>query len=328
MGERRVLLGSVATQVFIVAALAAVQTAPVVFVAAVALGALNGLKWPVVESYVSAGHNEMTQSRVVGRFNITWASAVPLSLLTMGPILAWNSHMLFVMAGAINLVSLWLLRPINPHPVHMADDHPERPPAARLTRMRSLMVSSRWLMLSSYATMWIVAALIPGVFERFGVPVGVSTGLSGLLDFVRVAMFVWFAAWAGWHGRVWPIAVSMAVLPAGYFMVCFGANLPTVLAGEVLFGLGAGATYHAALYYAMVVKNASVDAGGGHEGLIGAGFAIGPAAQLGGLALAPVVGGVLVGTLISVGPLIGVCTLCAAVALGKRGPITSPNAPD
>ena len=200
----------------------------------------------------------------------------------------------------------------------MADDHPERPHPDRLVRMHSLMVSSRWLMLSGYATMWIVAALIPSVFKRFDVPVGISTGLSGLLDFARLGVFVVFAFWAGWHGRVWPLTTSMVALPAGFFMVCFGPNLATVLAGEVLFGFGAGAVYHAAFYYAMVVKNASVDAGGGHEGLIGSGFALGPAAQLGGLALAPLVGGALPGTLLSVGPLIGTCTVCAMIALGRK----------
>jgi hypothetical protein len=41
-----------------------------------------------------------------------------------------------------------------------------------------------------------------------------------------------------------------------------------------------GVTYHLALYYALVVKNAAVDAGGGHESLIGLGLALGPAVGL------------------------------------------------
>jgi hypothetical protein len=44
-----------------------------------------------------------------------------------------------------------------------------------------------------------------------------------------------------------------------------------------------GVVYYAALYYAMSVGRAEVDAGGTHEALIGVGYTIGPLASLGGL---------------------------------------------
>ena len=86
-----------------------------------------------------------------------------------------------------------------------------------------------------------------------------------------------------------------------------------MLAGEVAFGLAAGLTHYAALYYAMVVKNASVDAGGAHEGLIGLGFTAGPAAGLAGRALVP--GSYVLGTLAGIGPLLAVCTAGAVWSL-------------
>jgi hypothetical protein len=46
-----------------------------------------------------------------------------------------------------------------------------------------------------------------------------------------------------------------------------------------------GMVYFSALYYAMSVGHAQVDAGGTHEALIGSGYTIGPLAVLGGLAL-------------------------------------------
>ena len=49
------------------------------------------------------------------------------------------------------------------------------------------------------------------------------------------------------------------------------------------------------LWLALVVKNASVDAGGVHEGLIGAGFAIGPTMGLIGHAPASPAGGYING---------------------------------
>ena len=106
-----------------------------------------------------------------------------------------------------------------------------------------------------------------------------------------------------------------SALPAGLFIYLFGKSLGVVLAGEVLFGLAAGMTYYAALYYAMVVKNASVDAGGVHEGLIGAGFALGPAAGLAGIALKPALGSKVLGTIAGIGPLFVLCAVGAARAL-------------
>jgi hypothetical protein len=80
--------------------------------------------------------------------------------------------------------------------------------------------------------------------------------------------------------------LAIIALPLGFALVLFGTNIGLVLAGEALFGAAAGLLYTAALYYAQVVQNASVDAGGAHEALIGAGYALGPLAGLIGTALA------------------------------------------
>jgi hypothetical protein len=68
-----------------------------------------------------------------------------------------------------------------------------------------------------------------------------------------------------------------------------------------------GLAYYAALYYALVLENAAVNAGGAHEGLIGLGFATGPAAGLIGEGLARTVVGKVGGLLIGLGPLFAVC---------------------
>jgi hypothetical protein len=79
------------------------------------------------------------------------------------------------------------------------------------------------------------------------------------------------------------------------------------LLGEAVFGWCNAFVYTAALYYALVVKNGSVDAGGAHEALIGLGFAIGPGSGLIGQALAESAlghdGGMMVATL----PVVLIC---------------------
>ena len=110
----------------------------------------------------------------------------------------------------------------------------------------------------------------------------------------------------------------MVCLPAGFVLVLVGGNLPLVLVGEALFGWALGVIYYAALYYAMVVKNASVEAGGGHEMLIGSGFVLGPAAGLIGVALRPAFGGSdVVGILATAGGLFLVCVLSACRAISR-----------
>ena len=108
-----------------------------------------------------------------------------------------------------------------------------------------------------------------------------------------------------------------------WLVLVFGmAYVLGALLGEAIFGFAAGLTYSAAIYYAMVVKNASVDAGGVHEGLIGAGFAIGPAMGLAGIAMAPIFGNEMLGVLAGVAVLMAVCAAGAlrplARGAGKR----------
>ncbi|MBM4017269.1 MAG: MFS transporter [Planctomycetes bacterium] len=281
------------------------------------IGGLNGLKWPVIESYVNAGRTPAAQAGTVWRFNISWAPAVVAGLAAAGPLIGWWSPSLFALAGALNLGGLALAWPLPRRPAHLPADHPERPAPEALARFRGLLASARWSMLASYALMWILAALLPRVFADLGVEVRRATALSSLLDVFRTMAFLVLGLWRGWHWRRWPLVIVIFGLPAGFFVSLYGPDVATVLAGEVIFGLAAGMTYYAALYYAMVVKNAAVEAGGAHEGLIGAGFAIGPLAGLAGGAIAPAVGGPVSGMAAGVAPVILTCAAGAVYSLAR-----------
>lgn len=322
IGERRLVLLSVAGQLLAhLLLLAAPSGAPLV-TGVIAVGLCNGLKWPVIESYIGAGRSPRHASRAIGRFNMAWSSAVPLSLAAAGPLIAWRPAMLFAVAGAINVVALIALRSLPAAPAHWPHDHPERPGEDMLRKYTRLMVSSRWSMLSSYSLLFLLSPLMPGVFARLSVPLAFATGLAALLDVMRVVTFFVFERWSGWHGRAVPLVLSMLALPAGFVMALFGPSVRVVLAGEILFGVATGMSYYAALYYAMVVKNASVDAGGAHEGLIGAGFTLGPVAGLVGLALAGPLGGPVAGLLAGAMPIALVCLVAASRPLvreNKRG---------
>jgi MFS family permease len=290
----------------------------------VAVGLFDGMKWPLVESYIVAGQEPRQALRTIGSFNIAWAGAVPLAVAASGPIIAsplpWA---LLGGAAAINLVTLWLIRRLPAEPVHLAHDHPSRPLPDRLRRYRALLVANRWTMLSSYALIFLMAPLMPGIFARLGFEVEGATGPASLLDVVRVLAFFLLQRYAGWHGRLGPMVAVLVGLPVGFGMVLFGNTLWVVLVGQVIFGFAAGLTYYGALYYAMVVKNASVEAGGLHEGIIGGGFAVGPAVGLAGSAMVAASGSYVAGMLLGVAPLVVLTSWGAWRAVMREGAWTA-----
>lgn len=320
IGEKRAMVAAVTGMATMHLLLALSPTRLTIFIGFPLVGALNGLRWPIMESYVSAGLTPRHTARMVGRYNIHWSAAVPLALVASGPMIASSvTWLLFACAGSINLVTLWLCRGVAPRPIHLQHDHPERIPEPRLRDYRKLLTSSRWSMMGSCAMLFLLAPLLPHIFARLGLNVTQAAAGSALIDVFRCAAFAVLAYVALWHGRVSPLALVIVGLPVGFFMALFGQSILVVLLGEVLFGAAAGLAYYAALYYAMVVENASVDAGGAHEGLIGVGFAIGPAAGLIGQALAAPLGGYVYGMLAGIGPLLLLCILAAARPLWHLG---------
>lgn len=318
-GERRVARVAIAVQVAMCVAVTLWPTGPVVFAAAVVLGGCNGIKWPIIESYIGAGRSAASQATAVGRFNMAWSASVPLALVIAGPLIALqlpglaSGVALFVIAGLCSIAGLWLTAGLSPRPVHLDVADPARLPADVLARYRGLLASSRRAMLCSYSLLFVLAPLMPFIFGDLGFGPKGASSLSGVLDAVRFATFAALGVWAGWHGRAWPLLVAVVLMPAGFFMIVSGQSLMVVLAGEVVFGLTAGMSYYAALYYALAVKNASVDAGGVHEGLIGGGFFLGP---LLGVAAQHV------GFLAAIGPMIVICGFLSLWHLRPQRAIT------
>ena len=326
--ERRVLAVAILGQVLMNLLLAVAPIKAVVFVATAMIGAFNGAKWPIIESYVSAGRTPSETGRAVGRFNVSWAAAVPAALVIVGPLIHQRPGdtslvaqllgvSLFVTAAVINGLSLLLIRPLTSRPVHLPIDHPDRPAPAAMDRLRRMLTFSRWMMFFSYSSLFAMAALMPSIFRNLGCSEIIASPLSGVVDLMRLGAFVVLQRTARWHYRWLPLAIGMPAILVGFVLVTSGLGIGPVLAGEVLFGLAAGTIYYAALYYAMVVQNASVDAGGAHEGLIGLGFAVGPLACLLGTTLSPHLGSQTGGLMAGIAPLF---LLCAGNAIIRARP--------
>ena len=323
LGERGTLLALLLALVCVHLVIAALPSAALLVVALAVIAFLLGAVWPIFESYMSAGETPSRLGRTLSRYNISWASSIAPALALAGVLIASGSpRLLFVAAAALYGLVVLVCRAFPPHPAHLEVEHAERPDAALLHRYRALLSSSRLAMLLSYALMYVLTPLMPEIMRGVGFDTASAARAASLLDVARLSCFVALFAFSGWHGKRTLILLAIAALPIGFGLVLLGSSIPAVIGGEVLFGAAAGFLYTAALYYAQVVQNASVDAGGAHEALIGLGYALGPAAGLIGTALAHGAGpgsadyaqGMSIATL----PLVLVCS-CAALWQLTRG---------
>jgi predicted MFS family arabinose efflux permease len=319
-GERTVMTATLVGLLILHTTLALSPSAAVLCVGFVLSAGLRGLGWPLFESYVSAGRTPREILSAVGGYNVSWACAMPIAVGVSGPIIssAWP-FLLFAVPATINVVAIALVRLIPARPSHLDHAHPERPAEAELRRIGGLLVSARWSMLAGYGLLFLLAPLMPVIFQRLHLDVALATPAAALFDVVRVTSFIVLGRTGrAWRGRALPLAITAVLLPLGFLMVMFGSSLGVVLMGELIFGAASGFAYTAALSYAMVVNNASVDAGGAHEGLIGLGLGLGPLAGIIGYSLSGhrlVASGLEIGhvqgTLIAVLPLLFACVIGA-----------------
>jgi predicted MFS family arabinose efflux permease len=318
LGERRWLRLAVSTQILILVGLCFEPGAIGVFVLLGLFAWVSGSKWPVIQSYVGAGLTPQQASKSIGHFNIAWSISVVPAVAVGGFLIETWAPGLFLLPAVICGVVLLLTIRLPARPIHLPQDHPQRPTIDQITRLKSLLVSSRWLLFANIALMFLLAPLLPYIFkDHLNVQPARATLMASLIDLARLLTFVVMQQTAAWHGRRSLLVCSIVLMPVGFFMVLAGDGLAVILIGEVLFGIVISMTYYAALYYAMVIKNASVDAGGGHEGLIGSGLAVGPAIGLGGVFLAGHVGGANAGTLLTVAPLMAICAVASLWALPR-----------
>jgi len=277
---------------------------------------LNAMLWPIVESYVSSGRTPRQQSKAIGAFNFAWSLSVPLAVASVGPLVKIRGGWLFIAAAVLIVIALPMLAALPARPQHLAHDHPDRPTDADLPTLRGYLASSRWSMLASYIFLSFLNPLFPDIFDRLGYGVVAATLLTATIDAVRFGMFVLMWAFSGWHNRAAWLWAAALLLPLSFLGIALGPNIATVMTAGVVFGVVEGIAYFAALYYAVVVKNASVDAGGAHEALIGAGFGLGPLSALVAMSFAFPTVGMLVGS----GPVIAICLAAGLRPLVRARP--------
>jgi len=278
-------------------------------------GLATGALWPITESFLSGGRRGTALRSAVGRFNITWAVALVVAFWTMAPLVESGPLLVLASLGFVHLLSALALVWFGAEPGrHLEDEHEPHPDS-----YRALLALHRVLLPGSYILLGALSPILPSVLSSLEIRVEWQTPVAATWLASRTVVFAIMERWHGWHGS-W----SMPALAGGAMLVGFascvlapqtGPEVGRVLIvlGLALFGVGAGAIYAAALYYALEVGNAEVAAGGMHEALIGIGYATGPIcglAAIGAIASGVIPDGGFSGVFLT---LIG--AICVVVAL-------------
>jgi hypothetical protein len=249
---------------------------------------LTGMLWPVVESYLSGGKSGHGLRSCIGIWNVIWSGALVAMSVLIAPYIEGKGDLAILAGGGFHVASiiplLYFGREPEPHP-HEA--HAARTQASLLLGEK-LLVTFRMLLPTSYLVTTALTPFLPTQMDRLGIDAKHYTILGATWLAARVLGFVILERWHGWHERWWPTIVAPLLLLAGLAASVF-SHLPMaagpegqaaataiLVVGLVLHGLAMATIYTGAIFYAMEVGTAQVDAGGTHEALIGVGYSAGP----------------------------------------------------
>lgn len=250
-------------------------TEPAFWVFAVGYLCLSGLLWPFIESFVSGGRQGSQLRRATALFNVTWASAVMAAMWVLAPVVENHPWAAIAGLGVLHLatIPLVLLLPREPRPHGSAAHAHSDDERALYVKLRR---AFRALLIVSYIMVAAVSPVLPTLMQRLEIDITQKPLIASIWMTLRFLAFVTLWKWAGWHGKLTVAAWTAILLGIGFGLTFFATAVPVLIIGLATIGVGAGAAYFGALYYAMELDSANVDAGGKHEAIIGAGYAIGP----------------------------------------------------
>ena len=275
--------------------------------------------WSTVESYMSAGRHGRAMRSSIGWWNLTWMASNALGLAGMAFFLdsgngRWSIGVLGPLCFIAVILLAWFPKSPAKHEVASESEHV----APNFVPMLS---SCRIMLPVSYVLIGALGPIMPYRLAEISVALSWETPITSTWLLTRVLAVATMWALQFWHGRWSTLGVSGLLLFIGFGLVTLAPGLTWILIGLALIGIGQGITYYAAIYYALAVGNADVDAAGTHEGLIGVGYGAGPAAGVLGLALG---GGPAIGWIVLV---IAGCASWPALRPWRRTRNSTEDAP-
>ncbi len=280
--ERSISPRSVLLIIMVVCTLASLslmlsEEAWMLWAVAITINIATSWLWPIVESYVTSGKHGRSMRNALGAWNLTWTTAVVMSLFLMAPLVAEHARWSLIGTAGVYLLSMLTLLAFSAKPGAHGDAGSD---GSEQREYPQLLRSARWLLLTSYVLNSAMSPLLPFLIARLGVFADWATPIAATWTGARVlAMAVMWRS-NFWHGRWGTLLTGGLMMAIGFTTIVAAFTLPMLIVGLAVIGAGMGIVYYATLYYTMTVGSADVDAGGRFEALIGLGYTAGPAAGL------------------------------------------------
>jgi predicted MFS family arabinose efflux permease len=248
--------------------------------------------WPAIEAIVCEGSGKKLPD-MVGFYNITWAGGSAISYFTAGMLLerCGLQSLFWLPLGLVTLQILLITFIVifakretgSPLPVTAAII-PDRDSPKNKTHFMHLAWLANPL---SYVAINTVIPLIPTLSAHLGLSTGAAGIACSVWMFARLAAFVCFWRWTGWHYRFNWLAASFLIFVTCFAAIVLAPSIPVLLIAQIGFGLAAGLIYYSSLYYSMNASEKKGAHGGLHEAMIGVGLFLGPAFGAGAFAFFP-----------------------------------------
>ena len=244
--------------------------------------------WPTLEALASEGEDRKGLTKMVGIYNVVWASGAAVTYFTGGALLeGFGPQSLFWFPAAVHVAQfallLFLQRQAKRLPFAQVnvtsqggalDPHDAAIPVARRkTFLRLAWIANPF----AYIAMNTVLPLIPDVAARLRLSTTFAGFVCSVWMFARLFSFAILWRWSGWHYRFSWLAGSYVAMIGSFGVLLLVENLAVVVLSQLVFGVAVGVIYYSSLFYSMDVGETKGEHGGFHEALIGVGLCGGPA---------------------------------------------------
>ena len=269
--------------------------------------------WPSLEALAAEGEARTGLIRMVGIYNLTWASGAAFAYFTGGALLQHlGTQSLFYLPMAVHaaqLVVLTLLKrnagKMQGSESHAGSDTMGTP--VPLGTAKSFLKMAWLANPFAYVAMNTVIPLLPDLASVFQLSTELAGFVGSVWMFARLAAFFILWKWEGWHYRFRWLAGSFIAMIGSFAVLLLIPSLAVVVIAQIVFGLAVGLIYYSSLFYSMEVGSTKGEHGGFHEALIGVGLCVGPALGAASLKLGPRI------------PHVGATSVCILLAFGFVG---------
>jgi MFS family permease len=243
--------------------------------------------WPTLEAMVSEGETPVRLQRMVGIYNVVWATGGAFAYFTGGAMLEkLGLQSMFLVPSIMQFAQLalafWLEKAaaasgrVNLEEMDSPAGRPElNPLPIRDTRA---FLKMAWLANPlAYLAINTIIAVIPSLAKELNLSPMFAGFFCSVWLFVRIGAFAFLWLWPGWHYRFRWLLGAYAAMVTSFALILLVPDLPLLVGAQIVFGIAAGLIYYSSLFYSMDVGERRSEHGGFHEAAIGAGSCAGPA---------------------------------------------------